>query len=195
MGTEILATTSLDPKLASLIGLNIESVERAQNLIQKVQATRGLLTVPLTEKSLRNALEESVGALKATYDDLEIKVNYRLRRSKVKADQYLDNLLANLLENATIHNNRSPRRVWVTLRESKGGYEISIADNGPGISNEKKENLFDPERRFGGVGIHQALRIAQKYGGYISVEDRIVNDSSQGAKFLVWLLKSDASGS
>jgi len=195
MGTEILAITNPDPKLASLIGLIIESVERAQNLIQKIQATRGLLTVPLTEKPLRNTLEESVTVLKATYDDLEIKVDYKLQRATIKADQYLDNLLVNLLENATIHNNKSPRRVWVVLREAKGGYEISIADNGPGISDEKKRNLFDPERRFGGVGIHQALRIAQKYGGHINVDDRVANDSSQGAKFLIWLPKINTSGS
>ncbi len=105
------------------------------------------------------------------------------------------NLLENLLENAVIHNNKSPRRVWVTLRKAKGGYEVSIADNGSGVSDKKKESLFDPERRFGGVGIHQALRIAQKYDGHISVDDRIADDSSQGAKFQLWLPMSDASAS
>ena len=84
--------------------------------------------------------------------------------------------------------------VWQENAIAKSGYEISIADNGPGISDEKKRNLFDPEKRFGGVGIHQALRIAQKYGGHISVDDRVANNSGQGAKFLTWLLKSNASG-
>ena len=160
-----------------------------------MQATRGLLSAPLTEKPLRAALEESLEALKETYEDLEIKADYKIRRPKVRADQYLDDLLMNLLDNAIIHNNKNPKKVWVTLREAKGGYEISIADNGPGISDEKKESLFDRERRFGGVGIHQALRIAQKYGGYLSVDDRVANDSSQGAKFRLWLPRSDASTS
>ena len=69
----------------------------------------------------------------------------------------------------------------------------SESDNRPGISDEKKEILFDPERRFGGVGIHQALRIAQKYDGHISIDDRVANDSSQGAKFRLWLPRSDTS--
>jgi signal transduction histidine kinase len=148
-----------------------------------------LLSTPLIEKPLRTALDESIEVLKKTYEDLEIVVNYETRRAMINADQHLETLLMNLLENAVIHNNKRPRRVWVTLKEAKGGYEISIADNGPGISDEKKENLFDPKRRFGGVGIHQALRIAQKYDGYISVEDRAPNDSSQGAKFQLWLPK------
>jgi PAS domain S-box-containing protein len=195
MGTEILAATNLNPDLSSLIGVINESVEKAGRLIQKVQATRGLLSAPLTEKPLRVALEESLDVLKKTYEDLEIKVDYRIRRAKVSADQYLDNLLMNLLDNAIIHNNKRSRRVWVSLRKAKEGYEISIADNGPGISDEMKESLFDREKRFGGVGIHQALRIVQKYGGHISIDDRVANDPSQGAKFQLWLPKLDASTS
>ena len=195
LGIEILATTTLEPELSSLIDLIIESVERARSLIQKVQVTRGLLSAPLTEKPLRAALEGSLGALKATYEDIEIKADLKIRRGMIEADQYLVSLLANLLENAIIHNNKSRRKVWVTLREAKGGYEISIADNGPGVSDEKKESLFDRERRFGGVGLHQALRIAQKYGGHINVDDRVANDSSQGAEFKLWLPRLDASAS
>lgn len=101
--------------------------------------------------------------------------------------------IGDLDENAVIHNKKRPRRVWVTLRKTKGGFEISIADNESGISDEKKESLFVPERRFGGVGIHQALRIAQKYDGHISIDDRAAKDSSQGAKFRLWLPKSDTS--
>ena len=193
MGTEILGSTGLNANQSSVTDLITESVERSRNLIQKVQVTRGLLTVPLSEKSLRDALENSLEALKETYEDLEIEVDYKIHRAMIKADQYLVNLLMNLLENAVIHNNKRPRRVWVTLRKTKGGFEIAIADNGSGISDEKKESLFDPERRFGGVGVHQALRIAQKYDGHISVDDRVANDASQGAKFRLWLPKLDTS--
>ena len=189
MSVEILATTSLESDWSSLINSITESVERSRSVIQKVQATQGLLSAPLFEKSLRTTLKESIEVLKKTYEDLEIVANYQTRRAMINADQYLDNLLMNLLENAIIHNTKSPRKVWVTLRKAKGGFEVSIADNGPGISDEKKESLFDPESRFGGVGIHQALRIAQKYDGHISVKDRVENDSSQGAKFQLWLPK------
>jgi PAS domain S-box-containing protein len=148
MGTEILTSTDLDANLSSVTDLITESVERSRNLIQKVQVTRGLLAVPLSEKSLRSALEDSLKVLKATYEDLEIEVDYKIRRAIIKADQYLVNLLMN-----------------------------------------------DPERRFGGVGIHQALRIAQKYDGHVSVDNRVANDSSQGAKFQLWLPKLNASAS
>ena len=107
----------------------------------------------------------------------------------MKADKFLGNLLTNLLENAVLHNNSKIRHLWVVLSEVNEGFEISIADNGPGIPSSKKETLFDPERRFGGVGIHQALRITQKYGGRMNIHDRVYGDSSQGAEFRIWLPK------
>jgi len=107
-------------------------------------------------------------------------------------DKYLGNLLMNILENAILHNNKKTRRVWLSFREAKGGYEVVVADNGPGITNKEKEGLFDQSRRFGGVGVHQALKIAQKYGGNISVQDRVPGDSSKGAEFHIWFPKSTA---
>jgi len=66
-------------------------------------------------------------------------------------------------------------------------YEVRISDDGPGIKNEIKKTLFNPDRRFGGVGIHQACQIAEKYGGCIEVTDRIEGDWTSGAQFKVWL--------
>ena len=96
----------------------------------------------------------------------------------------------NLLDNAVVYNNKKTRQIWVELIEVDEGYEISIADNGAGIPDEKKDILFDPDRRFGGVGVHQVRRIVQKYGGKLSVHDRIDGDIEQGAKFRIWVPKT-----
>ncbi len=69
-----------------------------------------------------------------------------------------------IIKNAIVHNTNTDRKVWISLEEEQGGYLTKIADNGPGISEPVKEALFDSDRRYGGVGIHQALRIANKYG-------------------------------
>lgn len=193
MGAEILTSADLDANQSSVIDLITESVERSRSLIHKVQKTQELLSIPLSEKPLISALENSLEVLKQTHEDIEIEVDYKIRRATIRADRYLETLMMNLLENAVIHNNKDPRKLWVTLSKAEEGYEISIADNGPGISDEKKLALFDPKRRFGGVGVHQALRIVQKYDGRISVHDRVVGDFSQGAELRLWLPKSDTS--
>jgi signal transduction histidine kinase len=78
----------------------------------------------------------------------------------------------------------------VHLGESGDGYEITISDNGPGIIDDYKKNLLDPDRRAGGVGILQCAQIAKKYRGTFEIHDRIDGDSSQGAKFRLWLPKA-----
>jgi signal transduction histidine kinase len=133
-----------------------------------------------------DVVENSLRILKDKYADLEIEVEYHVQSPVIRADEFLGHLLMNLLENAIIHNNEKVRHLWIFLSEVEGGYVVSIKDNGPGITEEKKKNLFDPNRRFGGVGIHQAMRIVRKYGGKISIHDRVSGDPSQGADFRVW---------
>ena len=59
--------------------------------------------------------------------------------------------------------------------------------NGYGIDDALKKTLFDPKRRYGGIGVHQAKEIVMKYSGRISVYDRIPGMHSEGTEFVVWL--------
>lgn len=186
MGTDIMKNTELSPQAQPMFDIIVESVERSQNLIKKIQATRGLLSTPLSSVSLEKSLEDSLRTVRANHEDVHIEVRYESQRPHVRADRFLRYLLMNIMENAVLHNDRRVKRLWVTLSEAEGGYEISIADNGQGISDGRKKVLFDPSRRFGGVGIHQAQTIVQKYDGQITVHDRVSGDPGQGADFRVW---------
>jgi signal transduction histidine kinase len=190
LGTEIVGTLDVRPEVKQMFDIIVDSVENSQNLIGKVQSTRDLLLVPLANTSLREALDDCLQVINETYTDVQIEVNWNAQQPTVLGDKYLGTLLMNILENAILHNAKKKKRVWLDLREVEEGYEVTIADNGPGIVDEIKESLFDQDRRFGGVGVHQALKIAQKYGGRISVRDRVPGDSSKGAEFHVWLPKS-----
>ncbi len=190
MGTEILDQLDTRPEVREMVDLVASSVESSRNLIKKVQATRGLLSVPLSSTPLRDALEDCLQVLNETYDDVQIEMNLAAQQPTVFADKYLGNLLMNILENAILHNDRKTKRIWLDLKKAKEGYEVVIADNGPGMNNDTKENLFDQSRRFGGVGVHQAFKIIQKYGGHITVQDRVPSDSSKGAEFHIWFPKA-----
>ena len=72
-------------------------------------------------------------------------------------------------------------------------FEISIADNGRGISDSTKESLFDVSRRFGGVSLHQSKEIIDKYRGTIEVFDRVPGDQKEGTVFKVRLPKYTSS--
>jgi len=189
MASDIMQHMELDVESILALEIITESVEKSQKLINKVLSTRELLSIPLSELSLNTALESALESMKGLYDGIEIEAKYTRKDTRVNADKFIEQLLMNILENAVEYNERKDRKLWVDIQESGQGYQVSIRDNGQGISDAKKDSLFDPSRRFGGVGIHQTIRILQKYGGHISVHDRVASDPTQGAEFRIWFPK------
>jgi light-regulated signal transduction histidine kinase (bacteriophytochrome) len=190
MGTDILGHYELGAEVEPIFELVIESVQNSQKLIDQVQATRELLSTPLQRISLSDFFDEFTLRASELYSDVEFEINKEPKDAVVIADDYLRVLSRNLVDNAVKHNTNKDRNIWISLRELNNGYVISFQDNGSGITDERKQSLFDAGRRYGGVGIHQAKNIVKKYSGLISVGDRVAGDYSQGASFDVWLPKA-----
>ena len=122
-------------------------------------------------------------------ENVEFDTSITVRNAVIEADDFLELMISNIMMNAIEHNPNSEKSVWVKLNEGEAGYIISIADNGKGIPDAVKSSLFDTSRRFGGLGLHTAHYIAEKYNGRIEVHDRIVGDPGQGAEFRIWIPK------
>ncbi|MGQ4911506.1 MAG: ATP-binding protein [Candidatus Thorarchaeota archaeon] len=189
-GLEIIDAEADLENVASMRDLVFESLASADRLIQKVQSTRDLFNAPLVPIDLRRLVEEAAEEFANQHDEVELISDISVDEAFVLADQYLSFVIANLLENAVVHSNKKEKRVWISLEIEHDGYGLCVEDNGPGMTDERKESLFDPERRFGGVGIHQSIRIVKKYGGFMAVEDRVEGDPAQGARFRVWIPRS-----
>jgi signal transduction histidine kinase len=187
MGTDIMTHYELGAEIEPIFELIVDSVENSQKLIDQVQATRELLSTPLERISLSESFDECTKWATEIYHDAEFKITSEVKKAVIMADEFIQILYRNLVDNAVNHNMSKDRVVWISLRESNDGFMVSVQDNGPGVSDERKESLFDAGRRFGGVGLHQAKNIVEKYGGQLSVGDRIAGDSSQGASFDIWL--------
>ena len=120
---------------------------------------------------------------------MEFETSITIRNAVIEADDFLELMISNIMMNAIEHNPNNEKSVWVKLSDTDTGYIISIADNGKGIPDPVKASLFDTSRRFGGLGLHTAHYIAEKYNGRIEVHDRVVGDPSQGAEFRIWIPK------
>ncbi len=165
-----------------------ESVHRCSRLIEEVRASEDFVLAPLQKRSLKSALEACISGLAKSMHQVDFRLSLE-DDAIVLADVFLELLLTNILTNAVEHNTNDEKSVWVSLKASNGGYLLSIADNGPGIKDARKDKLFNMARRFGGVGLHQANQIIEKYGGRIAIHDRVLGDYSQGAEFRVWFPK------
>jgi signal transduction histidine kinase len=106
--------------------------------------------------------------------------------ARVNADKdLLREAVANLVDNAV---RVSPRGAHVTLsvERGSGGPVIAVADEGPGIEEERLPRLFERFQRSdsgSGLGLAIARRVVERHGGTI----RVKTARGEGSTFLIEL--------
>jgi PAS domain S-box-containing protein len=190
IASDLLYTDESDTSRVSLLGYINDSVSECSNLIASVESTATLLSTPLEKVSLDFSIKSCIDVFKEDHIDVTIEKKIDKSQAIIHADQFLNHLIMNLLSNAEKYNENERKKIWVELTEDEGGYTVTIADDGPGISNATKKNLLNPKRRSGGVGIHQCVQITSKYRGTFRILDRVEGDFSKGAKIRIWLPKA-----
>jgi len=77
--------------------------------------------------------------------------------------------------------------ISITTRLTERGIEISVADNGPGISEENKKKILEPlftTKGFGvGLGLPAVEKIFEQHGGGMEFE----SEEGKGATFTGWI--------
>jgi len=187
MSVEILNLKVEDPDSVTSIQDIENDVQRCATLISKIKAAERIDDAPIAPMSLTNAIGASIKSIETRFSSVNIECEIEEKKAIMNADRFLETLFVNLLENAIQHNPKVNKKVWVNLKREGIGFEIAISDNGPGIDNQRKKDLFDKNRRYGGVGLHVATQIAGKYGGNLRVFDRVSDNHTQGAEFRLWI--------
>jgi len=159
---------------------------RCLELIQKVRKAEEAKTQPLGPMNLGTVVKAETELL---FKQRGVRVDIEKMPTDVMvlADQALSQLVWNLLENAVVHNPKedSKKKVSITGKVSGKTFLLSISDNGPGITDNKKPDLFEPTRRYGGVGLHLVRRLAEKYGGVPEVKDRVKGKPDLGLEITI----------
>jgi PAS domain S-box-containing protein len=161
-----------------------DGAQRCMELIMKIRGAEESKIEPLRPVDLIDVVKGEVNLL-STQLGVEPEFIGLPEKVIVYADSALNHLIWNVLENAIKHNPNQERRVWIS-GEGKGGvFELSIADNGRGLNDDEKKQLFEAGRRFGGVGLHLVRRLVNKYGIQLYVEDRVANKPEEGLKIVI----------
>ncbi|WP_338740075.1 sensor histidine kinase [Haloplanus salilacus] len=182
-GTDIVErigdTSGHIAELTSIAGNFVESLEDDTD-------------IDLERMDLGHVLETEVEKTRATYGDARIVVD-DLPRVEVRANELLASVFNNLLNNAVRHNDSDDPTVHVDLRETETDVVVRVADDGPGVPDDRKEAIFGKGSRGvdspgTGIGLHLVYTLVEQYGGDVWVED----NEPRGAVFVVELPKPPA---
>lgn len=129
--------------------------------------------LPLDEK-----IAETVSALQEEYRQQGLEIHMELAPVEVSADPvWLHRILVNILENSLKYKQDEKGNIWICLRKTPEGCQLSLADDGPGVPEEALSHLFevfyrsDPARqnpsRGSGLGLAIVANAVQRMGGRI----------------------------
>jgi signal transduction histidine kinase len=141
----------------------------------------------LEPMSLTRVLVEEVEKCREAFENATIELPASPPDLTVEANELLSSVFRNLLNNAVQHNDGDPV-VSMDLAEREGRAIVRIADNGPGVPDELKREVFDDEVKGldsvgTGMGLYLVSTLVDTYGGEAWVED---NDP-RGSVFCVAL--------
>jgi signal transduction histidine kinase len=182
----------------SLIEKPLEEIKRASELIKNVriiQQSKGEGAI-LKPVDLGAIIKDIID----TYSEIpeqKVTINYKGSRGCfVMANGFLRDVISNLVGNAIKHSGGSVAidiDVGSVMKNDKRYYKVSIADNGPGIPDNIKEQLFHrlvrgrTMAKGSGLGLYLVKNLVENYHGQVWVEDSVPGDHTKGAKFVVML--------
>jgi PAS domain S-box-containing protein len=158
----------------------------ATHTLELTEAVRDLATVVGTDDptlepvALRDVLTTELQRVRSNFefqaDALDVRVDGSLPEVDVLATSLLSSVFTNLLDNAVFHNDADEIRITVAVDVGPETVRVHIADNGPGISDARKEAVFDQgeqglESSSSGLGLYLVDRLVERFGGDVRLAD------------------------
>jgi nitrogen fixation/metabolism regulation signal transduction histidine kinase len=163
---------------------------RSQSLMRFVDRYRTISTVPLPHLQPVKAdtlIDSVLTLLQEDLMGIETKVNHS--NEIIEADfQQLEQVLINLLKNAVYAMKNSPeKRIMISVTHTDQRIQITIADNGKGISADVLNKIFIPffttRPEGSGIGLTLSRQIMHRHGGHIEV----YSEEGKGSRFVLIL--------
>ncbi len=181
--------------------INNETIHLTNQVERVLQMAKGNNeTIKLNKESviLNQFLNEII---ERTYRPLikskggKIDLNYSSDYIETKIDKlHFKNVISNLLDNALKYCKQVPE-ITINCKEEKNTIEISITDNGIGISKDNLNKIFDKFYRVPtgnlhdvkgfGLGLNYVKTICQLHGGKIKVKSEL----GKGSEFCIFIPK------
>lgn len=163
----------------------VELTHRARD-VQAIIDEEG--EMDLSTVALDRVIREEVEKVRERYPEATVTLATPLPSVRVAANELLGSVVANLLNNAVLHNDGDDPRVEVRAERAGDEVAVTVADDGPGVPPEQRAALFERaggrlDRSASGMGLYIVATLVEEFGGSIDVGDAALG----GAAFTVRL--------
>ncbi|GBD35917.1 Sensor protein FixL [bacterium HR36] len=152
---------------------------RAMQIMERIRRFMRGQEPPVGSVNLNAVVQESLALLAGELSAHAIRVELQLqpqlpevRGDAVQLAQVLVNLLRNAVEAVV---GRPQPRIIITTRIQPDAIEVSVEDNGPGLTPQIRERLFEPffttKPQGLGIGLNVSRRIVEAHGGTLHAEN------------------------
>jgi signal transduction histidine kinase len=191
---KVLKPEMIDEEVTEDIHHSLKIIEsRTQGLINFVNATKSLTHIPkpvIRKVSLHELLERITILYQARFKEAGVKFEKQIIPPDlyIEADlELIEQVIINLIQNAleAMKETSDPGISIIAQKSESGQIQISVADNGAGISNEVIERIFLPfystKANSSGIGLSLSQQIMMLHNARLEVR----SEPGKGATFIM----------
>jgi signal transduction histidine kinase/DNA-binding response OmpR family regulator len=177
-----LLTTRLENENKKFAEIVVKSINQSIEIIGNVSTIRKMheLKAALKPVKLDDVIQNEIQHFS------NVTIHYPGTDAVVLADDLLGQVFTNLIGNS-VKFCGDTGEITITVGDQDNNILITVADNGPGISDDMKPQVFDRFRKGKskksgrGLGLFITRHLVEGYGGRIWAEDRVPGRQDQGA--------------
>ena len=163
--------------------------------MQTAVLDKGQFKLRLQEVDVHEIIDRAISNIRLQVEkrDGEIRLEKNAQANILSADRvHLTNIIYNLVDNALKYSEEKPQ-IKIITENLNGGIQISVSDNGIGISKENQKKIFDTFYRVPtgnihnvkgfGLGLSYVKAAVEKHGGNVHVESEL----GKGSTFKIFI--------
>ena len=172
-----------DPDLPAILSAMDYSVQEAERAAQIIKRLRNFVSKGEVSRSLTSINDSIRMVLELSANDInryEITINQQLDETlpdiladRIQIEQVVLNLMRNSIE--SLQSVELPRIISIDTTDGDHTITVTLKDNGPGISEENRRNLFHPffttKKQGMGLGLSISRSIIEAHGGQLTILD------------------------
>ena len=180
-------------------GIIIDEAKRltiqVEKILQMASFDRGTAKMRFVERDVNEIIYKVINNFRVKIESENGEINGRYDAEDPFAmvdDVHFTNVIYNLLDNAFKYRRDAPM-IEVATQNVEGGLQITVRDNGIGISKEDQKRIFDKFYRVStgdrhdikgfGLGLAYVSKIVESHGGQITVDSEL----NVGTKFNIFI--------